>query len=158
MSSNRTRIIAAVEIGTNKIVVLVGQVSPSRLLHIIGVGVASARGIMKGEVVDYKAACEATHEALEMASTRAGANIQEVWLAQSGGHLDAFYNEASVNVKSADNIVTALDMATVCAMAKEKELPEGRSRIHEIRRPYRLDGRTVPAPEHLVARRLEVGY
>lgn len=65
MSSNRTRIIAAVEIGTNKIVVLVGQVSPSRLLHIIGVGVASARGIMKGEVVDYKAACEATHEALK---------------------------------------------------------------------------------------------
>ena len=51
---------------------------------------------------NYKAACEATHHALEMAEKRAGARLEEVWLAQSGGHLDAFYNEASVNVKSAD--------------------------------------------------------
>jgi cell division protein FtsA len=113
---------------------------------------------MKGEVVDYKAACEAAHHALEMAEKRAGTRIGEVWLAQSGGHLDAFYNEASVNVKSADNTVTELDIASVCAMAKEKELPAGRSRIHEIRRPFRLDGRIVPAPEHLSGRRLEVGY
>src|SRR6187455_252578 len=103
--------------------------------NIIGVGVAPARGVMKGEVVDYRAACEATHHALEMAEKRAGAKLEEVWLAQSGGHLDAFYNEASVNVKSADNTVTALDIDSVSVLAKQKELPAGRTRIHEIRRP-----------------------
>ena len=158
MISNNNRVIAAVEIGTGKIAVLVGEVSRGRSLHIIGVGVAPARGVMKGEVVDYKAACEATHQALEMAEQRAGTRIEEVWLAQTGGHLDAFYNEASVNVKSADNTVTALDIASVCDLAKEKELPAGRSRIHEIRRPFRLDGAAVPDPEHLSGRRLEVGY
>ena len=158
MNSNSSRIVGAVEIGTGKIAVLVGEIARGRSLNIIGVGVAPSRGIMKGEVVDYKAACEATHHALETAEKRAGTRIEEVWLAQTGGHLDAFYNEASVNVKSADNTVTALDIASVCEMAKEKELPAGRSRIHEIRRPFRLDGRTVPAPEHLSGRRLEVGY
>lgn len=158
MISNHSRIIAAVEIGTGKIAVLIGEISRGRSLNIIGVGVAPARGVMKGEVVDYKAACEATHQALEIAEKRAGTRIEEVWLAQSGGHLDGFYNEASVNVKSADNTVTALDIASVCALAKEKELPAGRSRIHEIRRPFRLDGRAVPDPEHLSGRRLEVGY
>jgi len=153
-----SRIVAAVEIGTGKIAVLVGEISRGRALNIIGVGVAPSRGVMKGEVVDYRTACEAAHQALEMAEKRAGVRIEEVWLAQSGGHLDAFYNEASVNVKSADNTVTALDIASVCDLAKEKELPAGRSRIHEIRRPFRLDGRAVPDPEHLSGRRLEVGY
>ena len=149
---------AAVEIGTGKIAVLVGEIARGRALNIIGVGLAPARGVMKGEVVDYKAASEAAHHALEMAEKKAGARIEEVWLAQTGPSLDGFYNEASVNVKSADNTVTQLDIATVCDLAKEKELPAGRTRIHEIRRPFRLDGRVVTDPEHLSGQRLEVGY
>ncbi len=158
MISNSSKIIGAVEIGTGKIAVLVGEIARGRSLNIIGVGVAPSRGVMKGEVVDYKAACEATHHALEMAEKRAGTRLEEVWLAQTGGHLEGFYNEASVNVKSADNTVTALDIATVCGLAKEKELPAGRTRIHEIRRPFRLDGRAVSDAEHLSGHRLEVGY
>lgn len=158
MISNSSRIVGAVEIGTSKIAVLAGEITHGRSLNIVGVGVAPARGVMKGEVVDYKAACEAAHHALEMAEKRAGARIEEVWLAQTGGHLDGFDNEAAVNVKSADNTVTAMDIATVCDLAKEKELPAGRSRIHEIRRPFVLDGRRVPDPEHLTGGRLEVGY
>lgn len=158
MISNRGRIVGAVEIGTGKIAVLVGEIARGRGLNIIGVGLAPSRGVMKGEVVDYKAASEAAHHALEMAEKKAGARLEEVWLAQTGSHLDGFYNEASVNVKSADNTVTQLDIATVCDLAKEKELPAGRTRIHEIRRPFRLDGRVVADPEHLSGQRLDVGY
>lgn len=158
MISNRGRIVAAVEIGTGKIAVLVGEVARGRGLNLIGVGLAPSRGVMKGEVVDYKAASEAAHQALEAAEKKSGARIEEVWLAQTGAHLDGFANEAAVNVKSADNTVTTLDIATVCDLAKQKELAPGRSRIHELRRPYRLDGRTVTDPEHLSGRRLEVGY
>ncbi len=158
MISNRGRIVAAVEIGTAKTVVLVGEIARGRGLNLIGLGLAPSRGVMKGEVVDYKAASEAAHHALEAAEKKSGARIEEVWLAQTGAHLDGFANEASVNVKSADNTVTALDIAMVCDLAKQKELAPGRTRIHELRRPYRLDGRPVTDPEHLSGRRLEVGY
>jgi cell division protein FtsA len=156
--SSSGRIIAAVEIGTNKTAVLVGEIARGRSLNIVGVGMAPSRGVLKGEVVDYKAACESAHHALEMAEKRAGARIDEVWLAQTGAHLDAFANEASANVKSADNTVTGLDIATVCGLAKQKELPVGRTRIHEIRGPFTLDGRRVTDPEHMTGRRLDVGY
>jgi len=62
--------------------VLVGEIARGRSLNIIGVGVAPARGVLKGEVVDYKAACEATHQALEMAEKRAGARIHCIALRQ----------------------------------------------------------------------------
>ncbi|HXC01512.1 MAG TPA: cell division protein FtsA [Opitutaceae bacterium] len=157
MISN-TKIVGAVEIGTTKVTVLVGEIARGRELSIIGVGEAPSRGVIKGAVMDFKAASEATHNALLAAEQSAGTRVDEVYLAQTGGHLEGFENEASVNVAAADNTVSAMDTDTVCRLAMAKELPAGRIVVHHIRRPYRLDGRLVPDPEHLVGRRLDVSY
>jgi cell division protein FtsA len=156
--SSRTTFIGAVEIGTSKVTVFVGEYT-GRELAIIGHGECSSRGIIKGAVVDYKAASECTHSALEQAERDAGERIDCVFLAQTGGHLDGFYNEAYVNVKAADNMIDRADIRTVCDLAKSKELPAGRMVVHHIRRPFRVDGRIVPtSPENLVGQKLEVGY
>lgn len=156
--SSRPTFIGAVEIGTSKITVLVGEYT-ARELAIIGHGECSSRGIIKGTVVDYKAASESTHSALEQAERDAGERIELVFLAQTGGHLEGFYNEAAVNVKAADNMIDRDDIRTVCELARSKELPEGRMVVHHIRRPFRVDGRLVPtSPENLVGQRVEVGY
>ena len=146
------------EIGTSKVTVLAGELTRGRTLNIVGLGACHARGVMKGGVVDYKEASACTHAALRAAEERAGAEIEIVYLAQTGAHLEGFYNEAAVNVNAADNCVSAVDIDTVCRLAKAKELPEGRAVVHHIRRPFRLDGRLVPDPEHLVGQHLEVGY
>jgi cell division protein FtsA len=156
--SSRTTFIGAVEIGTSKITVLVGE-HTGRELAIIGRGECSSRGVIKGTVVDYKAASESTHSALEQAERDAGERIDLVFLAQTGGHLEGFYNEAAVNVKASDNMIDAGDIRTVCDLAKAKQLPAGRNVVHHIRRPFRVDGRLVPgSPQNLVGQRLEVGY
>ena len=156
--SSRPTFIGAVEIGTSKITVLVGEYT-GRELAIIGRGECSARGVIKGNVVDYKAASESTHSALEQAERDAGERIDVVFLAQTGAHLEGFYNEASVNVKASDNMIEASDVRTVCELAKAKELPAGRMVVHNIRRPFRVDGRLVPgSPQNLVGQRLDVGY
>jgi cell division protein FtsA len=154
----RTTFIGAVEIGTSKITVLIGEYT-GRELAIIGRGECSSRGVMKGTVVDYKAASESTHNALELAEREAGERIDFVFLAQTGGHLEGFYNEASAAVKASDNMIDAGDIRTVCELAKAKQLPGGRLVVHNIRRPFRVDGRLIPgSPENLVGQRLEVGY
>jgi cell division protein FtsA len=156
--SSRTTFIGAVEIGTSKITVLVGEYT-GRELAIIGRGECSSRGVIKGAVVDYKAASESTHSALEQAEREAGERIDLVFLAQTGSHLEGFYNENAVNVKASDNMVDSGDVRTVCDLAKWKELPAGRMVVHHIRRPFRLDGRLIPGnPENLVGQKLEVGY
>lgn len=156
--SSRTTFIGAVEIGTSKITVLVGEYT-GRELAIIGRGECTSRGVIKGNVVDYKAASECTHSALEQAERDAGERIDHVFLAQTGGHLEGFYNENAVNVKASDNMIESGDVRTVCELAKWKELPAGRMVVHHIRRPFRVDGRLVPGnPENLVGQKLEVGY
>ncbi len=156
--SSKTTFIGAVEIGTSKITVLVGEHN-GRELAIIGRGECSSRGMIKGTVVDYKAASDSTHSALEQAERDAGERIDLVFLAQTGGHLEGFYNEASVNVKASDNMIEPSDVRMVCDLAKAKELPTGRMVVHHIRRPFRVDGQLIPgSPENITGQRLEVGY
>jgi len=156
--NSKTSFIGAVEIGTAKITVLIGEYT-GRELAIIGRGECSSRGVFKGMVADYKAASDATHSALEQAEREAGERIDYVFLSQTGSHLEGFYNEAAVNVKASDNMIDPGDVRTVCELAKAKELPNGRMVVHHIRRPFRVDGRLVPgSPENLVGQRLDVGY
>lgn len=156
--NSKTSFIGAVEIGTSKISVLIGEYT-GRELAIIGRGECSSRGVFKGMVADYKAASDATHSALEQAEREAGERIDYVFLSQTGSHLEGFYNEAAVNVKASDNMIDPGDVRTVCELAKAKELPAGRVVVHHIRRPFRVDGRLVPGnPENLVGQRLDVGY
>ncbi|MEI6463140.1 MAG: cell division protein FtsA [Verrucomicrobiota bacterium] len=156
--NSKTCFIGAVEIGTSKITVLIGEYT-GRELAIIGRGECSSRGVFKGMVADYKAASDATHSAVEQAEREAGERIDYVFLSQTGSHLEGFYNEAAVNVKASDNMIDQGDVRTVCELAKAKELPVGRAVVHNIRRPFRVDGRLVPGnPENLVGQRLDVGY
>ncbi len=156
--SSRTTFIGAVEIGTSKITVLVGEYN-GRELAIIGRGDCASHGVIKGSVVDFKAASDCTHSALQQAERDAGERVDLVFLAQTGGHLEGFYNEAAVNVKASDNMIEPGDVRMVCDLAKSKELPAGRMVVHHIRRPFRVDGRLIPgSPENLVGQRLDVGY
>ncbi len=156
MAFSKSRIVGAVEIGTSKITVLVGEVSGSRL-HVIGLGEFPSRGVVKGVVVDAPAAGEATHRALVAAEQSAGARINQIYLAQSGSHIDGFYHEATVNVGGLEGRVSQLDIDTVYGLAKSKALPPGRCIVHFLRRPFFLDGTLNPSPEDIRGDRLSVG-
>src|SRR5450432_2958952 len=95
--TSKTKYIGAVEIGTSKVIVLIGELTQNRTLHIIGLGECQSRGVIKGTVMDFRAASDATQSALLSAESSAGTRIDEVYLAQTGGHLEGFYNEASVS-------------------------------------------------------------
>lgn len=154
----KSKIIGAIEIGTSKVVVLVGEIINGRSLNIIGFAERSSKGVRKGNVIDFKRVSDCAHAAIQAAEEQAKVRIEGVYLAQTGGHIDGFHNEASVTVKAADNLVSSEDIDRVCDNAKAKALPEERSVIHYIRRPFRLDGNLVVDPELLEGKKLEVGY
>src|ERR1700679_3996046 len=118
--SSKTTYIGAVEIGTAMVVALVGEYT-GREIAIIGCGECPSRGVIKGSVVDYRAATECTQSALELAERDANERIDHVYLAQTGRHLGGFYNEASLNVKAADHMIEKDDIRKVCDLAKAKD-------------------------------------
>lgn len=154
----KTKVIAGVDIGTSKVTVLLGEIHEGRKLNVIGLGQSSSKGLLKGEIVDYHEASDCVHAALLAAEDQAGVSIDGVYLAQAGGHIEGFPSEASVNITSPDGCVQQEDVDQACSLAQGRELPENRTTIHHLRRPYKLDGRMVESPVGMVGDRLEVGY
>lgn len=151
-------IVAGVEIGTAKIVVLVAELYDDWSLNIIGCDTRKSQGLRKGAIVDFRAASDAVHEAIDYAEAAAGVRIPDVFLALSGGHLKGNVQVGTAQVSGGDGRVTADDVKRAVEEAKRKSLPADRVFIHHIRNPFVLDGREVDEPLDLMGEKIEVGY
>lgn len=152
------RVVAAVEIGTSKIAVLLGEIIGDSGLNIIGHSVCSSKGVKKGEITDLDKASDCVHAAIVKAEEKAQTRVDEVYLAQTGRHLIGSFNVGSSNVSSADGVVSRVDVEAAKDDAKRRELPRGRTYIHHIQNPFSLDGRPVENPLSKEGRQLQVGY
>ncbi len=152
------RVVAAVEIGTSKIAVLLGEIIGDSGLNIIGHSVCSSKGVKKGEITDLDKTSDCVHAAIVKAEENAQTRVDEVYLAQTGRHLTGSFNLGSSNVSSPDGIVSRIDIDAAKEDAKRRSLPGDRTYIHHIQNPFTLDGRPVENPISKEGRQLQVGY
>lgn len=151
------KIIGAVDIGTSKVSVLVGEVDKGGLT-IIGEGQSTSMGVVKGGVVDFTKVSDATHAAMNAAEKSAGVVMEEVYLSQTGGHVQGFANQGSVPIGAQDGVVSKADIRQAMENAKRKELPDGRLYIHHVLNGYLLDARSVESPLAMRGEHLDVAY
>ena len=155
---SKSKIIAAVEIGAAKTVVLVGEMKGECCLSIIGHSERASQGVKKGEIIDFKGACEPAHAALQEAEKAMGIAINGVYLAQTGQHLQGFLSKGQVTVSAPNGIVSQKDVVRAVDEAKRKELAEGRVYIQRLPLGIFLDGNAVEDPFNLPGEQLEVAY
>ena len=77
---SQSRVIAAIEIGTSKIVVLLGEIIGDSGLNIIGHSVGSSKGVKKGVIADLDKASDCVHAAILKAEENTQTRIDEVYL------------------------------------------------------------------------------
>ena len=80
----RDNIFVGLEIGTSKICAVVAEARHDGSLKIIGVGNAPARGVRKGEIVDFETAKRCVHDAIVDAEEKSDVEISEVYRALKG--------------------------------------------------------------------------
>lgn len=152
------KIVAAVEPGTEKVSVLVGEIHEPGSLNILTQVTRASAGIRKGQIIDFRKAAAAVEEAMGFAEAEIGTQIQTVYLSQSGGHLEGVFQNGMAAVSGPDGLVQREDISRAVEEAKRRKLPENRLYIHHIQNPFRLDGERVENPEGLRGSELEAGY
>lgn len=158
MKVKQSRIVAGVEIGTSKVVALLGEVIDGSSLNLIGMGQCTAHGMRKGAIEDISAVRDCVHAALQVAEKEAGANCETAYLTAPSPTLQGFASSGRVNVASPDNVVEAEDIQRAVREARSKTLPDKRAIVHHVRTGYLLDGRPVNDPYQMIGRQLEVTY
>ena len=152
-----SNIIVGLEIGTSKVCAVVGEQAADGALNIIGVGQARSRGVRKGEIVDPKQAEEDVRNAIVGAESMSGAEISNVYLGVTGGHIRGFNNRGVHPVVSADREISNDDVQDVVKNAKAINLPVENNVVHAIRQHFFVDGQDgISNPVGMLGSRLEV--
>lgn len=138
--------VVAVEIGTSKVVALVGDVREDGHIVIVGMGEQPSAGVRKGEVTDVDHAVACVRAALGAAEETSQVTIHQVHLALSGGHIEATANRGAIPVHSTDHVVTEDDVDEVTELARSVNLPAERKVLHSIGQIFHVDGERVGNP------------
>jgi cell division protein FtsA len=152
-----SNIIVGLEIGTSKVCAVVGEQTADGVLNIVGLGQARSRGVRKGEIVDPKQAEEDVRNAIVEAEKMADAEISNVYLGVTGGHIRGFNNRGVHPVVSADREISEDDVQDVVKNAKAINLPTENNIVHAIRQHFFVDGQDgITNPVGMLGSRLEV--
>jgi cell division protein FtsA len=142
--------VAAVEIGTSKIVALVGEKLEDGVIQVIGHAEEATTGVRKSAIVDIEAVSEHVRSVLEKAEKSSEINIREVSLALSGGHIHAIINRGSTAVRDPDGLIGADDVEEAKEIARTIALEPGRDILHTLPRGFLIDeAQRVSRPEGL---------
>lgn len=158
----KSRIVAAIELGSSKIATLVAQViaDPASLettINVVGASSIVSRGIKKGQIVDIEEAVEATIASVEAAERMAGYNLESACIALGGAHIHSQNSHGVVAISDPNGEINQTDVDRAIEAASAVSLASSREIVRVLPREYVVDGESgVRDPVGMSGVRLEV--
>jgi len=153
-------LIVGLDIGTSKVVAIVGEITPEGEIEIIGLGSHPSRGLKKGVVVNIESTVQSIQRAIEEAELMAGCQINSVYAGIAGSHIKSINSHGIVAIK--DREVSEMDLDRVIDAARAVAIPADQRILHilpqefiideqeGIREPIGMSGVRLEAKVHLV--------
>jgi len=146
--SRRSVVVAALDVGSSKVVCLIGRLRPhgpqqvltrrSHSVEVIGFGHTLARGTKAGTVVNLVQAEDAIRRAVDAAERMASVEIESVVLSISSGRPASELVAAEIELVG--SVVSENDIARVLAAGSRHSLRDGRAVLHSLPVGYSIDG------------------
>lgn len=135
---NEKQLVVGLDIGTSKVVAIVGEYADGEPVEVIGVGSHVSRGLKRGSVVDIESTVHSIQRAVEEAELMAGCDIRSVYASVSGSHLETKNSHGTAAIR--DHEVTAGDLEQVLEAARAVAIPADRKLLYNEPQEYRIDG------------------
>lgn len=129
--------IVALDIGTSKVVCLVGEVCADGGIEIVGVGSQPSHGMKRGVVVNIESTVSAIQRAVEEAELMAGCKIHSVTVGIAGNHISSLNSHGIVAVR--DREVSEYDLERVIDAARAVAIPADQRILHILPQEYLID-------------------
>ncbi|MGB3681855.1 MAG: cell division protein FtsA [Rubrobacteraceae bacterium] len=145
-------LVHAIDVGTTKIVALVGRVDLQRgSVEVLSMGEAPSYGLKRGVVVDREAAADSVAEAIEAC----GMGAEPVVVGIAGSHISSFNTDITLLNRSRNLTVNERFLRKLEQEARQVSVGEDEQVIHVVPRSYTLDGSDgVQNPVGLAARKV----
>lgn len=153
-------LLVGLDIGTSKVVAIVGELTETGELDVIGIGHHPSRGLKKGVVVNIEATVNSIQRAVEEAELMAGCEINSVVAGIAGSHVHSINSHGIVAIR--DHEVNDADVERVIDAARAVSIPADQKLLHilpqefviddhnGIREPIGMSGIRLEAKVHMV--------
>lgn len=131
-------LIVGLDIGTSKVVAIVGEVTPEGTVEVVGIGSHPSRGLKKGVVVNIESTVQSIQRAIEEAELMAGCEIHSVYAGIAGSHIRSLNSHGIVAIR--DSEVTANDVERVIDAARAVAIPADQKILHILPQEFIIDG------------------
>ena len=153
MAKEYKDLVVGLDIGTSKVMVVVGEVLPGGELKLAGLGVAASNGLKRGVVVNIDATVQSIQQALKEAELMADCKISRVYTGITGSHIRGMNSSGMVAVK--DKEVSQHDVARVIETAKAINISTDQRLLLVEPQEFVIDGQDVREPIGMSGIRLE---
>jgi len=148
-------IIVGLDIGTSKVVAIVGEVKVDGEIEIIGIGTHPSHGLKKGVVVNIESTVQSIQRAVEEAELMSGVEIDSVYAGIAGSHVSSLNSHGIVGIN--DGEVSPSDVERVIDAARAVPIPADQRILHILPQEFIIDGQEgIHEPVGMSGVRLEV--
>jgi cell division protein FtsA len=147
-------LVVGLDVGTSKIVAIVGESQPDGSVEVIGLGSHPSTGLRRGVVVDMASTEQAIQRAVEEAELMAGCEIHSVYAGISGSHIRSLNSDGTVAIK--DKEVSEGDVERVLDAARAVPVAADQKILHVLPQEYVIDNQDgIRQPIGMAGVRLE---
>jgi cell division protein FtsA len=130
-------LIVGLDIGTSKVVAIVGEITVDRQIEVIGIGSHPSRGLKKGVVVNIESTVQSIQRAVEEAELMAGCEIHAVYAGIAGSHVRSLNSHGIVAIRNKE--VAPDDVERVIDAARAVAIPADQKILHILPQEFIID-------------------
>ena len=132
-------LIAAIDLGTTKVVVAVGEKTPNGV-KVVGYAEVASKGVKRGRVENIKLANQALKKALEKIQEQIGVKISAALVGIAGQDIKCITPEPwQIQRKDFDELITQSEINEITSLTYNLALEDGYKVFHSIPQAYNVD-------------------
>lgn len=152
-------IAVGLDIGTTKIVAMIGRKNEYGKVEIIGIGKSKSLGVHRGVVNNITQTIQSIQQAIQEAEADSGLKISEVVVGIAGQHIRSLQHSDYITRQNPDEVIDADDIHTLCNQVHKLVMLPGEEIIHVLPQEFKVDGQAeIKEPIGMYGGRLEANF
>jgi cell division protein FtsA len=157
--NKKEQYVAAIDIGTTKIVAIVGKKNENGKIEILGLSKAPSKGVKRGVVLNIEETVSAIETTVEDVQRRSGIRFSEVFVGIAGQHIKSMKNRGYITRDAYDDEIKKEEVFKLIEDMHKIHIDIGEEIIHVIPQNFIVDNETgVKSPIGMCGRRLEANF
>ena len=153
------KIAVGLDIGTTKIVAMIGRYNEYGKLEILGLGKSKSLGVHRGVVNNITQTIQSIRQAVIDAETSSGMKITEVLVGIAGQHIRSLKHSDYITRKDSDTVIDDQDIEDLCNQVHKLVMLPGEEIIHVLPQDFKVDGQSeITEPIGMYGGRLEANF